>query len=63
VAAEGVIYHLNADTKWGGVRAYLDLVERWGEGIEWTLVPSASDKVAFGPHPETVPGFYLYSKG
>lgn len=56
-------YHLNADTKRLAVKEYLDLVEEYGNVIEWQIVPNNRgklNKVAFGSDRQTIKGFYFY---
>lgn len=56
-------YRLHADSNASGVRRYLELLDRCGDGILWSVVLSQQGrptKVAFGPDREVIPGFYLY---
>ena len=60
---QGEDYRLHADTKRSGVQAYLALVDRHGEDVEWTAVRSQQGRmtrVAVGPEREVIPGWFLY---
>jgi hypothetical protein len=57
--------HLNADTKRLGVQRYLEMVERYGSVMEWSVRVHQNginiNKVCFGPRAERIRGFYLYT--
>jgi hypothetical protein len=56
-------YRLNADTTRQGVAEYLQLVERYGDGLKWSVVANrdgVENAVAYGPESRRVRRFYLY---
>jgi hypothetical protein len=61
------VYQLHVDAHREAVEAYLELVNRYGDDLEWRLVPSRSGKttaVGFGPSAERPePVLYLYFYG
>src|SRR5687768_10271642 len=59
----GATYRLNADTKRQGVADYLQLVDRFGDDLKWTIRPNRDGRenaVGYGPDCETVQRFYHY---
>lgn len=63
VRHQGSLYALNADTTYEGVSEYVDLLDAYGDGLAWAVVPNARgkpNKLAFGPERRVLAGFYLY---
>jgi hypothetical protein len=57
------LYIRHADVSHEAVRRYLDLVDQYGDGLEWTIVNNQRGRknaVAYGPNRERVTPFYLY---
>jgi hypothetical protein len=57
------LYIRHADVSHEAVRRYLDLVDQYGDGLEWTIVTNQRGRknaVAYGPNRERVTPFYLY---
>jgi hypothetical protein len=59
-----MIYRLHADASREAVSEYLRLVERYGDDLEWTVVPNKrgrNNAVAYGPDRIRLVPFYLYA--
>jgi hypothetical protein len=59
----GSRYEFHADVKREAVERYLQLVDRYGDGLEWSIVSNQRGKqndVAYGPDQERVTPLYLY---
>jgi hypothetical protein len=58
--------HLNADTTREGVKAYLDRVAEFGQGMDWHVRANnrgrSINQVCFDPDETPIPGFNLYVK-
>ena len=56
-------YYLNADTKRSGVGEYLEMLKRYANNLQWSVVKNQNgtmNKIAFGPEKKKIRGFYLY---
>jgi len=59
----GTRYEFHADVKREPVERYLQLVDRYGDELAWTIVANQRGKenaVAYGPDKERFTPFYLY---
>lgn len=59
----GHTYYLNSDSTAAGVAKYLDLLQRSGGDLPWSVVANErgiEDKVAFGPEQWVIDGFHLH---
>lgn len=59
----GDLFCLHADVRRSSVSKYLDLVDRHGDALAWTVVPNQrgnENAVAYGPDAVRVTPFYLY---
>jgi hypothetical protein len=62
MSESGDLCHLNSNTTWTGVCAYVELANQHSP-LVWKVVANAQgveNKVAFGPDLAVIPGFYLY---
>ena len=57
-------YHLNADSRYEGIRDYLAMLDAHGGMLKWGVVPNETtgreNKAVFGPNGKPVKGMYLY---
>ena len=57
------LFKLNADTTRSGVKAYLELVDRVGDNLNWEVTTSQRGNmtaVIYGREGVRIPGFFLY---
>ena len=61
--ANGDIFTLHADVRRSPTVSYLQQVDRYGDGLAWTIIPKGNGRenlTAFGPHIEPIKPFYMY---